>query len=143
MSDTFSPSKRREIMARITGKNTIPEIAVRKILYGLGYRYRLHVRNLPGKPDIVIRKLKTIFLINGCFWHQHPGCKRRSVPKSNLEYWNNKLKANIRKQKQDINKLKKLGWNIHIIWECETKKYQNLLNKIKGINEKINKIQIS
>lgn len=127
-------------MARISGKNTIPEITVRKILYSLGCRYRLHVKNLPGKPDIVIRKLKTILFINGCFWHQHPGCKRQSMPKSNLDYWGKKLKTNINKQEQDIQKLKDLGWNIYIIWECETKNYQDLFKQINSIYEKINSI---
>ncbi len=130
-------------MRRITGKNTTPELVVRKILYSLGCRYRLHVKNLPGKPDIVIKRQNTVFFVNGCFWHQHRGCKRQSMPKSNLEYWNKKLGNNTRKQKQDIIKLNDLGWNIYIIWECETKDYQNLFNKVKDIYEKINKVQTS
>lgn len=140
MTDTFTLQKRSEIMSRIIGKNTSPEIAVRKILYRLGCRYRLHDRKLSGKPDIVIRRLKTVFFINGCFWHQHKGCKRQSVPKSNLDYWRNKLKFNVEKQRKDIRELKKLGWKVFIIWECETKNGQKLHKKLKRVYEKINNL---
>lgn len=118
-------------MSRISGKNTSPELAVRKILYGLGYRYRLHGKKLCGKPDIVIRRLKTIIFINGCFWHQHGGCERNSSPKTNIEYWKPKLRRNVEKQKRDIKQLEKSGWKTLIIWECETKNYKNLLKKIQ------------
>lgn len=138
MTDTFTPQKRSQIMSRIIGKNTLPEIAVRKILYNLGCRYRLHDRKLSGKPDIVIKRLKTVFFINGCFWHQHKGCKRQSIPKSNLDYWRNKLNFNVEKQRKDIRELKKLGWKVFIVWECETKNDQKLHKKLKRIYEKIN-----
>lgn len=141
MTDTFTPLKRSEIMSRISGKNTFPEIAVRKILYSLGCRYRLHYNKFVGKPDIVISKLKTVIFINGCFWHQHKGCKRRSVPKSNLEYWKDKLKFNVKKQKDDIKGLRELGWKVFIIWECETKKSESLYNQVKEIYEEIYSVQ--
>lgn len=140
MADTFSISKRSEIMSRITGKNTSPELAVRKVLSSLGGKYRLHDKKLFGKPDIVIKRLKTVFFINGCFWHQHTGCKRKSVPKSNKDYWEIKLKNNVLKQKQDIIKLKKLGWNVFIVWECETKNQYKLFDKIKILYAKINSL---
>lgn len=127
-------------MSRISSKHTSPEIAVRKALYKLGYRYRLHDKKLPGKPDIVIKQAKTAIFVNGCFWHQHKGCKRQSIPKSNLKYWRGKLRANIEKQKADIRKLKKLGWKIFIVWECEAKREVVLVKKVNKIYEKIKSI---
>lgn len=140
MTDTFTKSKRSEIMSRISSKHTLPEVLVRKALYSLGCRYRLHDKNLSGKPDIVIRKSKMAVFVNGCFWHQHKGCKRRSVPKSNLNYWKNKLKLNVEKQKRDISELRKNGWRIFVIWECEAKKPKVLLNKVETIYEKFKSI---
>ncbi len=140
MTDTFTPQKRSEIMSRISGKNTSPELAVRKILFSLGFKYRLHDRKLSGKPDIVVTRLRIAFFVNGCFWHQHKGCKRQSVPKSNVDYWTNKLKFNVEKQNADIKKLKKIGWKVFVVWECETKNRIKLFNKLKGIYEKINYI---
>lgn len=140
MTDTFTKSKRSQIMSRISSKHTLPEILVRKALYNLGCRYRLHDKKLLGKPDIVIRTHKTAVFVNGCFWHQHKGCKRQSVPKSNLGYWKDKLNFNIEKQKKDIEKLRRLGWTIFIVWECETKKPEKLSNKVEKIYEKIKSI---
>jgi len=115
-------------MSRIRGKNTQPEVIVRKVLTKYGRRYRLHVGRLPGKPDIVIAKSKKAIFINGCFWHQHKGCKRKTMPKTNISYWGKKLKKNVKKQKKDIQKLKRTGWKTNIIWECETKK-ENMVEK--------------
>src|SRR3990170_4807107 len=137
MADVFTQKKRSEIMSRISSKHTSPEIAVRKALYSLGFRYRLHDKKLPGKPDIVIKQAKTAIFVNGCFWHQHKGCRRQSVPKSNLKYWKRKLRTNIEKQKEDIRKLKKLGWKIFIVWECEAKREAGLVKKVNKIYEKI------
>jgi len=92
----------------------------------------LHVRDLPGKPDIVIRKKKLAFFINGCFWHQHDGCKRSTTPKTNKNYWRSKLKRNVEKQIKDIRILKESGWRVFVIWECETNKSGLLLKKIEG-----------
>jgi DNA mismatch endonuclease (patch repair protein) len=108
-------------MSRIRSKNTKPEIAVRKAISKYGVKYRLHLSNLPGKPDIVIRKKKIVIFINGCFWHQHNGCKRKSLPKTNIEYWNKKLSDNIEKQNRNIVDLKNLGWKVGLVWECQTK----------------------
>lgn len=102
------------------------------MLTKLGYRYRLHLAKLPGKPDIAITKEKTAIFINGCFWHQHPGCKRQSLPKTNIEYWHAKLQRNIKNQHRSIEELKILGWNVVIIWECETKSETDLTNNLKG-----------
>ena len=130
--DTFTKEQRSKCMSRIKSKDTKPEIVVRKILFEKGLRYRLHVRDFPGKPDIVIRKKKLAFFINGCFWHQHDGCKRSTTPKTNKNYWRSKLKRNVEKQIKDIRILKESGWRVFVIWECETNKSGLLLKKIEG-----------
>jgi len=129
--DNLTKKQRKLCMTKITSKNTQPEKIVRQILSKEGWHYRLHSAKLAGKPDVVISKIKTIIFINGCFWHQHKGCKRQAMPKSNISYWNKKLKRNVEKQKKDIKKLKKLGWKIIIVWECEVKDKKKLSNKLK------------
>jgi len=131
--DTFTKEQRSNCMSRIRSKNTKPEIAVRKILYRSGFRYRLHRKDLPGKPDIVLPKNKIAFFINGCFWHQHEGCSKKSFPKSNTDYWKDKFKNNISRQNRDIKSLEDLGWKVCLIWECETKKDYLLEGRIKEI----------
>ena len=123
MADTFDKVKRSEIMSKVHGKNTTPEIIVRRILFGLGYRYRLHRKDLPGKPDIVLPKYKTIINVNGCFWHGCPHCKHAQVrPATNQEYWNKKLDGNIARDRENQYMLEKSGWKVLVVWECETKK---------------------
>ena len=131
MTDHLTIEKRSWNMSRIPAKNTKPEKIVRSRLHKMGFRFRIHDSKLPGKPDILLRKYKTAVFVHGCFWHQHPGCKRASKPKSNKAYWIKKLEKNkIRFIK--INKdLKKLGWNVVIIWECETKNYDRLIKIIE------------
>lgn len=131
--DNLTKDQRKLCMSRIRSKNTKPEKIVRKILTDLNVGYRLHNPKLPGKPDIVIAKIKTTIFINGCFWHQHKGCKKQAMPKANIKYWKNKLKRNIEKQKEDIKKLKLDGWKVYIIWECQTKDKENLTKKIQKI----------
>lgn len=121
MVDVFTQEKRSWMMARIGGKNTKPEMVVRRILHSLGYRFRLHKKALPGTPDIVLKKHKTIIFVNGCFWHRHQGCKRATVPKSNVEYWEKKLSTNVERFEMQKKKLEALGWNVLVVWECETK----------------------
>lgn len=133
MSDVFSKKKRSEIMGRIRSKNTWPELAVRKFLTGKGLRYRLHRRDLPGKPDIVISRLKAVVFVNGCFWHQHAGCRRKASPKSNNAYWEAKLKGNVERQRRDIRALRKLGWMAYKVWECETKSERKLAARLAGL----------
>lgn len=108
-------------MSHIRSRDTSPEMAVRRLIYGMGYRYRLHVAELPGKPDIVLPRLKRIVEVRGCFWHQHPGCIDSHIPKSRLEYWEPKLKKNQRRDEENGRKLRKLGWRVCIVWECEAK----------------------
>ncbi len=117
-------------MSRIPAKDTKPEITVRSILHKKGFRFRIHNSELPGKPDIVLRKYNTVIFIHGCFWHQHPGCQRATKPKSNKEYWMNKLKRNKNRFIEVKNKLKKMGWTVIVIWECEIKDKAKLLKII-------------
>ncbi len=102
-------------------KNTKPEIAVRKWLHRNGFRFRIHVKDLPGCPDIVLKKYKLVIFVHGCFWHQHEDCKYAKIPKENVEYWENKFKKNIFRDRKNINDLSTLGWNVAVIWDCQIK----------------------
>lgn len=128
--DTISQEKRSWNMSRIKAKNTLPEIKVRQALKELGKKYKLHVKNLSGKPDIVINNDKVVYFINGCFWHQHKGCKRKSMPKNNIEYWSKKLYNNSIRQKNNINDIRKKGFRVKILWECEVKNKDKLIKKL-------------
>lgn len=122
MADVHEPAVRSYNMSKIRSVNTKPELIVRKYLHSLGFRYRLHVSTLPGKPDIVLPKYKSIVLVHGCFWHSHEGCKRFQVPSTRKDYWIPKLKKNKEKDERNVSTLKKSGWNVHVIWECELKR---------------------
>ena len=137
--DTFSKSKRSEIMAKVSGRNTKPEIRVRKYLFSKGFRYRKNVNDLPGKPDIVLPKYKTIIFIHGCFWHGHENCEAAKLPATNVEYWTKKISSNIKRDFQNKELLKKSGWNVIIIWECELKKK----NEEKRLDLLVKEITIS
>ncbi len=133
--DTISKEARSMNMAAIRAKDTLPEMKVRSLIHSLGYRYRLHRKDLPGKPDIVLRKYKTVIFVHGCFWHHHKNCKRANWPKSNQEYWIPKIKRNVERDKKHTKELKKLGWKVITIWECETKNTEGIVKKIdKGLN---------
>lgn len=118
MVDTFSKEKRSWIMSRIRSGNTSPEKQVRSFLHARGYRFRLHSKDLPGKPDIILVRFKTVVLVHGCFWHQCPHCKGGRLPKSNLSYWEVKLDSNIKRDKTNAEKLEKLGWQVITVWAC-------------------------
>lgn len=118
MSDTLTNEQRHHWMSQIRSKNTKPEVLVRKELFRRGYRYRINVSKLPGKPDIVLPKYKTVIFVNGCFWHGHEGCKHFVLPKSNVEYWQAKIRSNQRRDKNAIIMLQQIGWNVITIWEC-------------------------
>ena len=118
MSDIYSKSKRSDIMSKISGKETKPEILVRKFLFSKGFRFRKNVKNLPGKPDIVLPKYKVTIFVHGCFWHGHT-CKRSALPETNHEFWQEKIEKNIERDNCNIYDLKEKGWNIIIVWQCE------------------------
>ena len=135
MTDHLTPVKRSWNMSRIRSKNTKPELMVRKVLHNSGIRYRLHAKDLPGKPDLSNKRRKFAIFVNGCFWHQHKGCKRASIPKSNTEYWIPKLKKNINRLKENLEELDNMGFTTVVIWECEVNKtltYNKLVEKICG-----------
>jgi len=127
--------QRSRNMAAIKSKNTKPEIEVRKMLHALGYRFRLHRKDLPGKPDIVLPKYRTVIFVNGCFWHQHENCKYASLPKTKIDFWKNKLEVNKLRDKLKQSQLKDLGWKIINVWECEIKnESDNLSLRLKEIS---------
>lgn len=117
--DVLTPEQRIKNMQAIKGKNTRPELIVRKILHNHGYRFRLHRKDLPGKPDIVLPKYKTVIFVNGCFWHRHLGCKYAAMPSTNRDFWRKKFEDNIQRDTLKQNELKKAGWKVIIIWSCE------------------------
>lgn len=120
--DTLTPEKRSWNMSRIHCKGTKPEELVRKYLFAQGFRYRKNDKRLPGKPDIVLPKYKTVIFVNGCFWHHHEGCKYGTIPKTNTEFWENKINKTIERDVNEFKLLKALGWKVIIIWECETER---------------------
>ena len=117
--DHLTPEKRSWNMSRIKSKNTTPEMYMRSALHHAGYRFRLHVKTLLGKPDIVLPKYKTVIFIHGCFWHRHKGCRRATMPSTNKEYWTKKFQQTIERDKKEQRVLKNLNWQVIVIWECE------------------------
>ena len=138
MADTVSKEKRSEIMSHVTGKETKPEIIVRKYLFARGLRYRKYVKRLPGTPDIVFPKYKTAVFVNGCFWHGHKGCRYSHLPSTNFEYWEKKIADNIERDERKKRELEGLGYRVLIIWQCQLKSntkietlealYHNIMN---------------
>jgi DNA mismatch endonuclease (patch repair protein) len=135
MTDVHEPEIRSYNMRQIKGKDTKPEMLVRRFLHSKGFRYRLHVKNLPGKPDIVLPKYKTVIFINGCFWHGHKGCKYFKIPETRTEWWKDKIYETKKRDKRKYMELKKSEWKVLIIWECEIKhkKEQILESLLKSL----------
>ena len=138
MADVFTRKKRSEVMSRIRAKNTKPELLVRKYLFSSGLRYRIHQKSLPGQPDIVLKKFNVIVIVNGCFWHGHTKktCKVSRMPKSNNNYWKNKILQNQARDLKNLRKLRKAGWKIFVIWECQLRGK----NKEKTLSTLVDKI---
>lgn len=130
--DIWDKKKRSEVMSKIRSKNTKPEVLLRKALFAKGFRFRINYKKLPGKPDIVLPKYKTVIFVHGCFWHGHDNCAIFHIPKSNVEYWENKITRNKERDMMNIEKNISLGWKVFVIWECEiTKKnIQNIIDRI-------------
>lgn len=120
------PEQRRALMGRIKGVNTNPEMAVRRILHAMGRRFRLHRKDLPGRPDVVLSRYRTAIFVHGCFWHRHPGCRRTTVPKTRANFWNAKFEVNVARDEAAQQGLAAAGWNVLVVWECETKNPVNL-----------------
>ena len=120
--DRITAEQRSRVMSRVRGKNTSPELVVRKIAHALGLRFRLHRKDLPGSPDLVFPKRRAVVFVHGCFWHQHSGCSRATMPQSRTDFWGSKLTRNVERDRNAIAALKAAGWTVAVIWECETKK---------------------
>lgn len=118
-------------MQQVGRENTRPELAVRSLLHRLGYRFRLHSKKLPGSPDIVLSRHRTIILVNGCFWHGHRGCRRATRPTSNVNFWNQRLDRNICRDKVIVRRLRRLGWSVIVVWECQTNDLKKLESRLK------------
>lgn len=130
MADTFSKAKRSKIMSAVKSQDTTPEIVVRKYLFSKGLRFRKNVSTMPGKPDIVFPKYRAIVFIHGCFWHGHKGCHHADLPKTNVEYWENKIQKNVIRDKKYVSLLASEGWNVLVVWECEINKKQLSIEKL-------------
>ena len=124
MSAVLNPQQRHRCMSHIRSKATKPEILVRKWLWAHGYRYRLNVKSVPGKPDIVMRKYRTAIFVNGCFWHGHEGCKQFVLPKTNTEFWQNKIKYNRARDQKNYETLINAGWQVIVLWQCKLTKQE-------------------
>lgn len=137
MADVMTPEQRSRCMAAIKGKDTKPELIVRKYLFSRGLRFRVQVRKLPGTPDIVLPKYKTVIFVNGCFWHGHDGCKYFRLPKSNVDFWKTKITRNIERDAETEAELIKLGWKVISIWECEIKAVTGRLDRLEKLYNSI------
>lgn len=135
--DKVDAETRARIMSAIRGKNTKPELIVRKFIYAQGLRYRLHCKDLVGSPDIVLKKYKAAIFVNGCFWHHHE-CRNEKLPKSNQEFWTKKIQRNIERDKENTRLLESMGWRVYVIWECQVRKAEFLGKLIDDIRRKAN-----
>lgn len=128
--DTLTPEQRSHRMSLIRSKNTQAELRVRRLVYAMGYRYRLHRKDLPGKPDLAFLSIRRVIFVNGCFWHRHQGCRRASIPKSRVAYWKDKFAKTLKRDTKNLTQLKAMGWEYLIIWECELRDTKTLRQKI-------------
>lgn len=129
MVDHLSPEKRSWNMSRVRSKDTGPEMKVRRLLFSMGFRYRINVKTLPGKPDIVLKKWNTVIFVHGCFWHRHKGCKDTTTPKTKTEWWLEKFKKNVTNDQKKRQALEELDWKVLVVWECETNQNDELLKE--------------
>jgi DNA mismatch endonuclease (patch repair protein) len=130
MADVFSEEKRSWIMARVRGRDTKPEIIVRSFVHRMGYRFRIHCRELPGNPDIVLPRHRKAIFVHGCFWHGHKRCPRSKRPTTNMSFWDQKLDRNVLRDKKSLRALRRNGWNVLVVWQCETRNPKKLLRKL-------------
>lgn len=133
--DRLTPERRSWLMSRVRARDTSAEMRVRRAAHGLGLRYRLYRRDLPGTPDLVFPKHRVVVFVHGCFWHRHPGCKKATSPKSRVEFWQSKFDRNVARDRQNVEELRTLGWRVAIIWECEAKVAEALSRHLKEIFE--------
>jgi len=136
-TDSLTPGERSERMRRVRGRDTKPELIVRRLLYAMGFRYRLQARDLPGRPDIVFRGRRKAIFVHGCFWHRHdePDCRLARMPKSRLDFWRPKLEGNRQRDLANIERLEALGWRVLLVWECQLKDREQLGNTLRRFVE--------
>ncbi|MGA9188284.1 MAG: DNA mismatch endonuclease Vsr [Methanosarcina sp.] len=139
ITDIYPKEKRSKIMSKIQGKETKPEIVVRKFLFSKGFRYLINDKRYPGKPDLVLPKYKTVIFIHGCFWHGHENCKASKLPETNAEFWEKKISDNVARDRKNIEKLKDEGWNVITVWQCEIKSKAKREERLKLLIEQIKK----
>lgn len=132
MTDVFTKEMRSLIMSRVKGRDTKPEMLVRSIVHRMGYRFRIHRRNLPGNPDLVLPRHGKVIFVHGCFWHGHKRCPRSKRPTTNPLFWDKKLDGNIDRDKRFRKTLHRMGWKVLVVWECETRKPETLIRKVEG-----------
>ena len=137
MVDFLSPAERSERMSRIRSKNTSPEVALRRELHAMGFRFRLHRKDLPGKPDIVLPRYRTAVFVHGCFWHRHDGCKVATTPKSNTGFWQEKFDRNVARDARSEDLLKDQGWKVIVVWECELSSRRKVVEAASKVAKKI------
>ena len=131
--DRLTPEERSANMRAIKGKDTKPEVLVRSMLHRAGYRFRKNVKELPGTPDIVLPKYKTVIFVHGCFWHRHKGCKQATTPKSNVDFWSEKFERNVANDKKHARQLRRLGWHVITVWECQLKKPDRVIQRVEKL----------
>ena len=132
MVDSLDQAARSAVMARVRGKNTRPEMIVRKLVFAAGYRYRLHVHKLPGSPDLVFPSRKKVIFVHGCFWHRHDNCALSRIPKSRVDFWSDKLNGNKARDNQNRTRLMDAGWQVLVLWECELDDREMLTEKLRS-----------
>lgn len=133
--DNLSFEERSRLMSKVKGRDTKPEMLVRRLVYSMGYRYRLHRKDLPGCPDLAFIGRKKAIFVHGCFWHQHSNCKRATIPKTNAVFWKAKLNNNVKRDKRAQQALVNMGWQVLVIWQCEMKNLKKILNAFLNDNE--------
>lgn len=132
MTDSLSPGERSRVMSRVRGKDTRPEMLVRRLLHGAGFRYRLHDGSLPGKPDLVFPRRRKVIFVHGCFWHRHEGCALARIPKSNRSFWLAKLDGNKARDETNQHRLREAGWGVLVVWECELRDKSMLEKRLRS-----------
>jgi DNA mismatch endonuclease (patch repair protein) len=134
--DQFTSAERSEVMRRVASKDTTPERVVRSLAHQLGYRFRLHRDDLPGTPDLVFPRLRAVVFVHGCFWHQHSCPRGNRRPATNREYWNAKLERNVRRDRRNIRRLRRTGWRVLVVWECETRRPERVEQRLRRFLER-------
>jgi DNA mismatch endonuclease (patch repair protein) len=130
MADIMSKAQRSRLMSKIKGKNTLPELTLRQLIHAAGLRYRVHVKGLPGKPDIVFASRKKAIFVHGCFWHRHVDCKLAAVPQTNPDFWQTKFRQNVQRDRRNLDQLRNAGWGVLTVWECEMEQPAQVLRRV-------------